>query len=111
MNDEWTALLEHGLVRFAIGTALTAMASAVWLVVIAFRTNVIWGVGVWFGYPYGAFAFCVQHWKRARCAGIVHFLALFVTLAALGAAAMMELDQTRRKLSVTAVGAIPSPEP
>ena len=61
MNDAWTALLEHGLVRFATGTALTAMASAVWLVVIAFRTNVIWGMGVWFGYPYGAFAFCVHH--------------------------------------------------
>ena len=74
MSEGLTALVVLGLLLFGIGASLAALASAVWLVVIAFQTHVGWGIAVWFCYPFGAFAFVIQHWKRARWAGIVHFL-------------------------------------
>ena len=90
MSEGLTSLFVLGLLLVGLGASLAALASAVWLVVIAFQTHAGWGVAVWFCYPFGAFVFVIQHWKRARWAGIVHFVALFLSLAMLGAAEVLE---------------------
>jgi hypothetical protein len=102
-----TGLIVLGLLLVGIVASLAAFASAIWLVVIAFQTHVGWGIGVWFCYPFGAFAFVVQHWKRARWAGIVHFLTLFVALVALGVAEVLE--PTPPEDGPPAISASPSP--
>jgi hypothetical protein len=104
-----TALVVLGLLLFGIFTSLVALASAVWLVVVAFQTSVGWGIGVWFCYPFGAFAFAVQHWKRARWAAIVHFLAFFASLATLGVAEV--LDPTPPDDGERVIDSRPSPQP
>ena len=107
MSEGLTGLFVLGLLLVGIGASLAAMASVVWLVVIAFQTHVGCGIGVWFCYPFGAFAFVIQHWKRARWAGIVHFLTFFVAFAALGAAEL--LDPTPPDDAPPAISASPSP--
>ena len=106
-DNPLTALFVLGVLLVGIGASLAAMASAVWLVVIAFQTHVGWGIAAWFCYPFGAFAFVVQHWNRARWAGIVHFLSMFVALAALGVAEV--LDPTPPDAGPPAIVASPSP--
>jgi len=107
MSEGLTALFVLGLLLIGIGASLAALASAVWLVVIAFQTHVGWGIAVWFCYPFGAFAFVIQHWRKARWAGIVHFLAFFVGLASLGAAEF--LDPTPPESGPTVINPGPSP--
>jgi len=104
-----TALVVLGLLLFGLVAGLAAVASAVWLIVLAFQTSVGWGLGVWFCYPFGAFAFAVQHWRKARWAAIVHFLAFFASLATLGVAEV--LDPTPPEDGPPAITAGPSPAP
>lgn len=102
------ALLELGLLLVGLVASLAALASAVWLVVLAFQTHVGWGLGVWFCYPFGAFAFAVQHWRRARWAALVHFGTFFLAIAMLGAVEVLESLPGGEPV---AVGASPSPGP
>ncbi|MET0554095.1 MAG: hypothetical protein ABW221_13720 [Vicinamibacteria bacterium] len=107
MSDGLTALFVLGLLLVGLAASLAALASAVWLIVIAFQTHVGWGLGAWLCYPFGAFAFVVQHWKRARWAGIVHFASMFLALAMLGAAELLE--PTPPEDVTPAISATPSP--
>lgn len=107
--SEAKALFELGLLLAGLVASLVAMASAIWLVVIAFQTHIGWGIGVWFCYPFGAMAFAVQNWRKARWAALVHFVSFALALAMLGAVEV--LDQTLPEEEPGAVGASPSPGP
>lgn len=78
------ALFELFLLLVGLVAGLAALASGVWLMVVAFQTHVGWGLGIFFCYPFGAIAFVAGHWKTARLAALVHVLTAFLSLAALG---------------------------
>ncbi|PWT99924.1 MAG: hypothetical protein C5B53_04745 [Candidatus Melainabacteria bacterium] len=50
---------------FGLAALVTCLVGAIWLLVIAFRTHVGWGLAFLF-IPFAAIAFVVTHWSTAR---------------------------------------------
>lgn len=57
---------------FAGLLGIVALASFIWLVVIAFKEHVGWGLAVFFLSPIASLIFAIMHWAKAKTAFLVN---------------------------------------
>ncbi|MBW8878642.1 MAG: hypothetical protein JF614_27100 [Acidobacteria bacterium] len=57
---------------------LICLIAAIWLVILAFRTSILWGLAAFF-IPFGYLIFAFTHWNKAR-PGFMTFLAGFALI-------------------------------
>lgn len=73
----------RALLQLALSSAAVAALAFVWLVVVAFRTRMRWGVSVLLLSPISAAVYAVKHWNKARFPFLV-YITTFVTSLGLG---------------------------
>lgn len=68
--------MEFGL--FSVFLGLVSLVAFIWLVVIAFRENLIWGFLVFLFSPLSAIAFAIYHWEEAKKPFLVYLTVMLI---------------------------------
>lgn len=76
------AMLLLCVALYALG-GLIAAVGGIWLLVVAFRVSVVWGLGSLF-VPFVSLAFVMVHWAEAKRAFLVQLVGGMIVIAGLG---------------------------
>ena len=81
---------------------LVAFAGGIWLVVVAFKESVLWGLGTLF-VPFVGLAFAITHWQAAKTPFLINVVGVVIAMGAAVAAGMTGMPEAGMELGLRAI--------